>query len=113
MNELITTLVAADEVLVTVFGRLFENEFATLDGIAMSRRTPDGLRYLDQSVALSRLLGEAGTSASRSSRLTGRSSRCTGPCTLRPRRSTRWSVAGPGTCRRCSWRGWRCRRPRA
>jgi hypothetical protein len=59
MNELPPTLVAADDVLVTVFGRLFENEFATLDGIAMSRRTPDGLRYLDESVALSRLLGEA------------------------------------------------------
>ncbi len=57
MNELVTTRVAADEVLVTVFGRLFENEFATLDGIAMSRRTPDSLRYLDQSVALSYLLG--------------------------------------------------------
>jgi ribulose-5-phosphate 4-epimerase/fuculose-1-phosphate aldolase len=58
MNELDVTLVAADEVLVTVFGRLFESEFATLDGISMSRLTPDGLRYLDQSVALSRLLGE-------------------------------------------------------
>jgi hypothetical protein len=57
MNELDVTLVAADEVLVTVFGRLFENEFATLDGIAVSRRTPDGLRYLDESVALGRLLG--------------------------------------------------------
>jgi hypothetical protein len=57
MNEPITTLVAADEVLVTVFGRLFENEFATLDGIAMSRKTPDGLRYLDESAALGRLLG--------------------------------------------------------
>jgi ribulose-5-phosphate 4-epimerase/fuculose-1-phosphate aldolase len=57
MNKLITTLVAADEVLVTVFGRLFENEFATLDGIAMSRKTPDGLRYLEESAALGRLLG--------------------------------------------------------
>ncbi len=63
MNEHVPTLVAADEILVTVFSRLFENEFATLDGIAMSRRTPAGLRYLDQSVALSRLLGEAAVGA--------------------------------------------------
>jgi ribulose-5-phosphate 4-epimerase/fuculose-1-phosphate aldolase len=58
MNALGPSVVVADEVLVTVFGRLFENEFASLDGIAMSRRTPDGMRYLDQSVALSRLLGD-------------------------------------------------------
>ncbi len=57
MNELIPALVAADEVLVIVFNRLFENEFATLDGIAMSRKTLDGLRYLDEAVALGRLLG--------------------------------------------------------
>jgi hypothetical protein len=36
----------------TVFGRLFENEFATLDNIAISRRLPTGMQYMDQSVAL-------------------------------------------------------------
>jgi hypothetical protein len=53
-----TLTVAADEILVTIFGRLFENEFATLDGIAISRRAEDGIRYLDDSVAIARLLGE-------------------------------------------------------
>lgn len=42
--------------LVTIFERLFENEFATLDGIAISARTPGGIEYLDESVALGRML---------------------------------------------------------
>lgn len=46
------------EVLVTIFRRLFENEFATLDGIAISARTPDGFDYLDESVALDRMLAD-------------------------------------------------------
>ena len=44
--------------LVTVFRRLFENEFATLDGFAASCRAPDRMRYIDESVALARMLVE-------------------------------------------------------
>lgn len=41
---------------VTVFRRLFENEFATLDGIAISCRSADGIEYIDESVALGLML---------------------------------------------------------
>lgn len=44
--------------LVTIFERLFENEFATLDGIAISARAPGGIEYLDESVALARMLAD-------------------------------------------------------
>lgn len=37
----------ARHTLGTIFGRLFENEFATLDGIALSCRTPDGMEYVE------------------------------------------------------------------
>ena len=51
-------LPATDEVpLPIVFWRLFENEFATLDGIAISARLIDGMEYTDESDALGRLLG--------------------------------------------------------
>ena len=39
-------------VLATVFGRLFENEFATLDGIAISCRTADGMDYVQDTEVL-------------------------------------------------------------
>jgi len=42
--------------LVTVFGRLFDNEFATLDGITISCRAPDGIRHIDESSALDCML---------------------------------------------------------
>ena len=35
-----------------IFGRLFENEFATLDGIALSCRTHDGIEYVEGLAAL-------------------------------------------------------------
>jgi ribulose-5-phosphate 4-epimerase/fuculose-1-phosphate aldolase len=44
------------EALVTVFRRLFESDFVTLDGFAISCRTPDGARYLDESDAVVRML---------------------------------------------------------
>lgn len=50
------TPATAATTLVTVFRRLFENEFATLDGIAISRRAPRGMEYIDESVALARML---------------------------------------------------------
>lgn len=37
----------------TIFGRLFENEFATLDRIALSCRTAEGMDYVDGTAALS------------------------------------------------------------
>jgi hypothetical protein len=40
----------------TVFRRLFENEFATLDGIAISHSIDGELEYIDESVALGRML---------------------------------------------------------
>lgn len=40
----------------TVFRRLFENEFATLDGIAISHAVDGELEYIDESVALGRML---------------------------------------------------------
>ncbi len=39
-------------VLGTVFGRLFENEFATLEGIAISCRTEAGMDYIEGVAAL-------------------------------------------------------------
>jgi hypothetical protein len=44
--------------LFTAFGRLFDNEFATLDGITISCRAPDGIRYIDESSALDCMLFE-------------------------------------------------------
>ena len=41
-----------------VFQRLFENEFVTLDGFAISCRVADGMDYLDESDALARMLAE-------------------------------------------------------
>ncbi len=46
------SLSASTATLATVFRRLFENEFATLDNIAISRNLPSGIQYIDQSVAL-------------------------------------------------------------
>jgi ribulose-5-phosphate 4-epimerase/fuculose-1-phosphate aldolase len=43
---------------VTVFRRLFENEFITLDGFAISCRTAAGMHYIDESVALARMLAD-------------------------------------------------------
>jgi len=40
----------------TVFRRLFENEFATLDGIAISHQVDGELEYIDETVALGRML---------------------------------------------------------
>ena len=50
--------------LVTVFERLFEGEFATLDDIAISRHLPTGIEYIDQRVALDRWLLDAPPDAS-------------------------------------------------
>lgn len=44
--------------LAAVFGRLFENEFATLDGISISCRTPSGMDYVDGTAGLSLWLGD-------------------------------------------------------
>jgi hypothetical protein len=41
-----------------VFRRLFANEFVTLDGFAISCRADMGMRYLDDSVAIARLLAD-------------------------------------------------------
>lgn len=49
---------AANARLVTIFGRLFESEFVTLERFAISCRAPGGMRYLDETVALERLLGD-------------------------------------------------------
>ena len=43
---------------VTLFRRLFENEFVTLDGFAISCRAADGMHYIDESVALARMLAD-------------------------------------------------------
>ncbi len=51
-----TTSMTATAALAAAFGRLFEDEFATLDGITISCRTPAGIRYLDQDDALEVLL---------------------------------------------------------
>lgn len=48
----------ATATLVTAFGRLFDNEFATLDGITISCRGLDGIRYIDESSALDCMLFE-------------------------------------------------------
>ena len=45
--------------LVTVFMRLFESEFVTLEGFGISCRAPDGMRYLDENGALALLLTDA------------------------------------------------------
>jgi hypothetical protein len=45
-----------DGELVAAFRRLFDNEFLTLDGITITHRTPDGLRYLDEDTALDSVL---------------------------------------------------------
>ena len=42
---------------VDAFERLFENEFITLERLAISRRTASGMDYLDETTALARLLG--------------------------------------------------------
>jgi hypothetical protein len=52
-------MTAPTTILVTSFGRLFDNEFATLDGITISCRGPGGVRYIDEGSALdSMLFGE-------------------------------------------------------
>ncbi len=48
-----------DDILVTIFGRLFESELGTLERLVVSCRTEDGTRTLDGTAALARLLGEA------------------------------------------------------
>ena len=49
--------------LAAMFGRLFENEFATLDGIAISCRTDGGMDYVDGTAGLSLWLGDEVTQA--------------------------------------------------
>jgi hypothetical protein len=52
-----TPVVATPSVgLVAAFRRLFDNEFLTLDGITISQRKPDAVRYLDEASALDALL---------------------------------------------------------
>lgn len=58
---MINALTAADPSApapVAVFRRLFESQFVTLEGFAISCRAPEGMRYLDESVALSRILAD-------------------------------------------------------
>ncbi len=50
-------------VLATIFGRLFENEFATLDGIAISCRSGAGMDYVDGTAGLSLWLEDEVTAA--------------------------------------------------
>ena len=47
---------AAEVTPVTIFRRLFENEFVTLEGFAISCRMPGRMRYLDERDAIARLL---------------------------------------------------------
>lgn len=49
---------AGRQILATIFGRLYEPEFATLDGIAISCRTADGFDYADGTTGLSLWLGD-------------------------------------------------------
>jgi len=49
-------MTSAGMTLVTIFERLFDNEFATLDGITISCRAPGGIRYIDESSALDCML---------------------------------------------------------
>ena len=42
--------------LVAAFRRLFDNEFLTLDGVTISRRTPQGVHYLDEDTGLDAML---------------------------------------------------------
>jgi hypothetical protein len=49
---------ATRDLLATIFGRLFENEFATLDGIAISCRTPEGMDYVEGTAALASWLDD-------------------------------------------------------
>lgn len=51
---------AGDDILVTIFGRLFESELGTLERLVVSCRSVDGTRTLDGTAALARWLGEAG-----------------------------------------------------
>ena len=53
-------LSAGDDILVTIFGRLFESELGTLERLVVSCRTADGTRTLDGTAALARWLGETG-----------------------------------------------------
>ena len=46
------------DILVTIFGRLFESELSTLEQLTVSCRTPDGVRSLGERTALALLLGE-------------------------------------------------------
>jgi len=50
------------DILVTIFGRLFESELGSVEELRVSTRTVDGtgVRTLDQIAALGRLLGEDG-----------------------------------------------------
>lgn len=51
----------SQDLLVTVFGRLFERDLATLEAVRVSAREPDGtIRTLDELAALGGLLGEDG-----------------------------------------------------
>jgi ribulose-5-phosphate 4-epimerase/fuculose-1-phosphate aldolase len=53
-----TVAVTATLTPVNMFRRLFENEFVTLDGFAISRRAASGMHYIDESVALGRMLAD-------------------------------------------------------
>lgn len=56
MNAPLTT--EGRDILAAVFGRLYEPEFATLDGIAISCRTAGGFDYADGTTGLSLWLGD-------------------------------------------------------
>lgn len=54
----------SEDVLVTIFGRLFERDLATLESVRVSVREADGsVRTLDELAALGGLLGEHGHEA--------------------------------------------------
>jgi ribulose-5-phosphate 4-epimerase/fuculose-1-phosphate aldolase len=58
MTGRLTVLPPARVTPMDAFRRLFENEFITLEGFAISCRLPEGMGYLDESSAVERLLAD-------------------------------------------------------
>lgn len=58
MNDARSDPAPASATPLVTFRRLFANEFVTLDGFAISCRAGEGMRYLDESVAIGRLLAD-------------------------------------------------------
>lgn len=58
MTDRLTAVRPARVTPVDAFRRLFESDFITLEGFAISCRTPEGMGYLDESVAVERMLAD-------------------------------------------------------